>query len=110
MSFESSDDIEAGIDFPPLVFTAPIMSSFKTSHSRNLPKLTLTVRNCGSRSTFSYFSHSSFLLPDANLSLRLCSFSSVVSRLFELGVPTEQFVTTEPWIMPTIDEQATKKD
>ncbi|KAF8800184.1 cytochrome c peroxidase [Phlegmacium glaucopus] len=40
-------------------------------------------------------------------------FSNVVSRLFELGVPTEQFVTPEPWIIPTIDEQATasaKKD
>jgi cytochrome c peroxidase len=38
-------------------------------------------------------------------------FSNVVSRLFELGVPTEQFVTAEPWIMPTADEQkATKKD
>jgi len=38
-------------------------------------------------------------------------FSNVVSRLFELGVPTEQFVTTEPWILPTVDEQkAAKKD
>ena len=39
------------------------------------------------------------------------SFSKVVSRLFELGVPTEQFVTPEPWIIPTVDEQkAAKKD
>jgi len=39
-------------------------------------------------------------------------FSNVVSRLFELGVPTEQFVTVEPWIIPTVDEQkaAKKKD
>jgi cytochrome c peroxidase len=38
-------------------------------------------------------------------------FSSVVSRLFELGVPTEQFVSPEPWIIPTVDEQKdAKKD
>jgi len=38
-------------------------------------------------------------------------FSKVVSRLFELGVPTEQFVTPEPWIIPTVDEQKSfKKD
>jgi cytochrome c peroxidase len=43
--------------------------------------------------------------------LTLHSFSNVVSRLFELGVPTEQFVTAEPWIIPTVDEQkAAKKD
>ena len=42
------------------------------------------------------------------------SFSKVVSRLFELGVPTEQFVAPEPWIMPTVEEQkaavSAKKD
>ncbi|KAF7782144.1 CAZyme family AA2 [Agaricus bisporus var. burnettii] len=32
-------------------------------------------------------------------------FSDVVSRLFELGVPTQQFVTSEPWIMKNVDEQ-----
>ena len=52
-----------------------------------------------------------FPLPDVNF---LHSFSSVVARLFELGVPTEQFVTPEPWIMPTEEEQKTavsaKKD
>ncbi|KXN90792.1 Cytochrome c peroxidase, mitochondrial [Leucoagaricus sp. SymC.cos] len=32
-------------------------------------------------------------------------FSSIVSRLFELGVPTEQFTTSEPWVMKTTDEQ-----
>jgi len=37
-------------------------------------------------------------------------FSSAVSRLFELGVPPEQFVTPEPWIMPTVDEQKTPKE
>ncbi|KAF5357298.1 hypothetical protein D9758_005875 [Tetrapyrgos nigripes] len=31
-------------------------------------------------------------------------FSNVVSRLFELGVPTQQFVTPEPWIMKNLDE------
>ena len=34
------------------------------------------------------------------------SFSSAVSRLFELGVPTEQFVTKEPWVLKTLDEQS----
>jgi cytochrome c peroxidase len=33
-------------------------------------------------------------------------FSSVVAKLFELGVPTQQFTTSEPWIMKTLDEQA----
>lgn len=41
-------------------------------------------------------------------------FSKVVARLFELGVPTEQFVTPEPWILPTVEEQkaaaSVKKD
>ncbi|KAJ7272089.1 cytochrome c peroxidase [Mycena haematopus] len=32
-------------------------------------------------------------------------FSAVVSKLFELGVPTQQFVTSEPWVMKTLDEQ-----
>ena len=34
-----------------------------------------------------------------------CSFSDAVSRLFELGVPTQQFVSSEPWIMKSSDEQ-----
>lgn len=38
------------------------------------------------------------------------SFSKAVATLFELGVPTEQFVTPEPWIMPTVDEQEAKKE
>ncbi|KAF5351772.1 hypothetical protein D9756_007753 [Leucocoprinus leucothites] len=33
-------------------------------------------------------------------------FSSVLSRLFELGVPPQQFTTSEPWVMRTIDEQS----
>jgi len=33
-------------------------------------------------------------------------FSAVVSKLFELGVPTEQFPTSEPWIMKSLDEQS----
>ncbi|KAJ7141426.1 heme peroxidase [Mycena epipterygia] len=32
-------------------------------------------------------------------------FSAVVAKLFELGVPTQQFVASEPWIMKTLDEQ-----
>ena len=42
----------------------------------------------------------------SDLTLALCnSFSSAVSRLFELGVPTQQFVSPEQWDMPTVDEQ-----
>lgn len=33
------------------------------------------------------------------------SFSSVVARLFELGVPTQQFVSSEPWILKSSDEK-----
>ena len=32
------------------------------------------------------------------------SFANVVSRLFELGVPTAQFVSSDPWIMKNSDE------
>ncbi|KAF7376484.1 Peroxidase [Mycena sanguinolenta] len=32
-------------------------------------------------------------------------FSAVVAKLFELGVPTQQFASSEPWIMKTLDEQ-----
>ncbi|KAF8228843.1 heme peroxidase [Tricholoma matsutake] len=32
-------------------------------------------------------------------------FSAVIARLFELGVPIQQFVTPEPWIMKTLEEQ-----
>ncbi|KAK0213236.1 heme peroxidase [Desarmillaria ectypa] len=32
-------------------------------------------------------------------------FAAAVSRLFELGVPTEQFATAEPWIMKSSDEK-----
>ena len=37
--------------------------------------------------------------------LATCSFSDALSRLFELGVPTQQFVSSEPWIMKSSDEQ-----
>ncbi|GLB37005.1 putative peroxidase family protein [Lyophyllum shimeji] len=40
-----------------------------------------------------------------DLDLFFRDFSNVVSRLFELGVPEQQFVTSEPWIMKTIEEQ-----
>ncbi|KAG5639032.1 hypothetical protein H0H81_007645 [Sphagnurus paluster] len=36
-------------------------------------------------------------------------FASVVSRLFELGVPTQQWVTPEPWIMKSLEEQHEEK-
>ncbi|KAF8828697.1 hypothetical protein HHX47_DHR3000049 [Lentinula edodes] len=32
-------------------------------------------------------------------------FSAVCAKLFELGVPTEQWVTPEPWIMKNVDEK-----
>ncbi|KAF9654031.1 heme peroxidase [Thelephora ganbajun] len=33
-------------------------------------------------------------------------FSAAFSKLMELGVPTSQFVTPEPWIMKNLDEKA----
>ncbi|KAI0081932.1 heme peroxidase [Panus rudis PR-1116 ss-1] len=36
-------------------------------------------------------------------------FAKAVSTLFELGVPSSQWVTPEPWIMPTVDEQQEQK-
>ena len=44
-----------------------------------------------------------------NLPLPARSFSAAVAKLFELGVPTQQFVSAEPWIMPTVDEQKDAK-
>ena len=35
----------------------------------------------------------------------VCSFSASVARLFELGVPTQQFVTAEPWVLKNTDEK-----
>ncbi|KAH6897525.1 cytochrome c peroxidase [Coprinopsis sp. MPI-PUGE-AT-0042] len=35
-------------------------------------------------------------------------FQGVVARLFELGVPTNQFVSQEPWVMANADEQEKK--
>ncbi|KDQ55746.1 hypothetical protein JAAARDRAFT_37172 [Jaapia argillacea MUCL 33604] len=35
-------------------------------------------------------------------------FSKAVSTLFELGVPTQQFVSSEPWILKTKEEQEEK--
>ncbi|KAJ7594524.1 heme peroxidase [Mycena floridula] len=32
-------------------------------------------------------------------------FSAVVAKLFELGVPADQWVSPEPWVMKTLDEQ-----
>ncbi|KDR67543.1 hypothetical protein GALMADRAFT_1356136 [Galerina marginata CBS 339.88] len=45
-----------------------------------------------------------------NQDLWFKDFSNSVARLFELGVPTQQFVAPEPWIMPTVDEQKDAKD
>lgn len=44
---------------------------------------------------------------DVNLFFK--DFSVAVSRLFELGVPTQQFVTSEPWIMKSLDEAPEKR-
>ncbi|KAI0798538.1 cytochrome c peroxidase [Irpex lacteus] len=32
-------------------------------------------------------------------------FSAAVAKLFELGVPSQQWASPEPWLLPTIDEQ-----
>ncbi|PPQ90636.1 hypothetical protein CVT25_006619 [Psilocybe cyanescens] len=45
-----------------------------------------------------------------NQDLFFKDFSNVVSRLFELGVPTSQFVSPEPWVMPTVEEQEAAKE
>lgn len=45
------------------------------------------------------------LLHRSLLILFLLSFAAVVSRLFELGVPTEQFASADPWIMKSSDEK-----
>lgn len=37
------------------------------------------------------------------------SFSAAVAKLFELGVPSQQWATSDPWIMQTLDEQSEQK-
>ena len=43
------------------------------------------------------------------LFLFFASFSNVVSRLFELGVPETQFATSEHWTIKTVEEQKEQK-
>ncbi|KAL0566210.1 heme peroxidase [Marasmius crinis-equi] len=40
-----------------------------------------------------------------DMELYFKDFSAALARLFELGVPTQQFVSSEPWKMRTVDEQ-----
>ena len=56
------------------------------------------VQGVSTRLTFRAYS------PEIDVSCAY-SFSAAVSRLFELGVPTQQYVTPEPWIIPTVEEQ-----
>ena len=37
------------------------------------------------------------------------SFSAVIVKLFELGVPESQWVTSEPWTLPSTNEQEESK-
>ena len=36
------------------------------------------------------------------------SFSKAFSTLLELGVPEKQWVSQEPWLMKTVEEQESK--
>lgn len=50
---------------------------------------------------------SSYLHTDNGILTQIAnSFSAVVSKLFELGVPKEQFASSEPWILKSSDEQS----
>jgi hypothetical protein len=44
-------------------------------------------------------------VPQKLTTLVVCSFSAAFSKLMELGVPTSQFVTQDPWIMKNLDEK-----
>jgi len=35
----------------------------------------------------------------------ICSFSAAFAKLMELGVPTSQFVASDPWILKSLDEK-----
>jgi cytochrome c peroxidase len=37
------------------------------------------------------------------------SFSAAAAKLFELGVPPQQWATAEPWLMQSLDEQKESK-
>ena len=65
----------------------------------------LTARTSGSRSK----PNICLFATDYVVLTAYSSFSSAVSRLFELGVPEKQWVSPEPWIIPTVDEQDAKK-
>ena len=49
------------------------------------------------------------IIHDSNADPVPYSFSKAVATLFELGVPSSQWVTPEPWIIPTVDEQKEEK-
>ncbi|KAG7098390.1 hypothetical protein E1B28_000348 [Marasmius oreades] len=55
----------------------------------------------------SFRKHAKAYADDVDLFFK--DFSAAVSRLFELGVPTQQFVTTKAWIMKSSDEQEPEK-
>lgn len=36
-------------------------------------------------------------------------FSASLAKLFELGVPSANFVSSEPWLLKTVEEQSAAK-
>ena len=59
----------------------------------------LTTRISGARSKFTFGISLELFLKIPNH-----SFAKALATLFELGVPTQQFVSSEPWLLPTVDE------
>ena len=86
-------------DLKGYLFTVQIMFSPKTRTSRSMPSYTLTMRRSSSKSMYQLFPSK----PTDDW--RNVSFSAVVAKLFELGVPIEQFTTSEPWILKSLEEQ-----
>ena len=39
------------------------------------------------------------------MSIFVFSFSAVIAKLFELGVPESQWATSEPWIFASLDHE-----
>lgn len=82
--------------------SAPIIPWSATRHLRSMPSNTLRakMRFSGSKSLCAYP-----CVPQKLTAWSICSFAAAFSKLMELGVPTSQFVTSEPWIMKNVGEK-----
>ena len=86
-------------------FAVRTIAWFRTRASRSMPRHMLRTRTSSSRSRHCLFVTGRFF----NFFVPSTSFSNVVSRLFELGVPEQQFASSDHWTVKTVEEQKDQK-